>query len=93
MLQVIGIIKTLGSFLRLLPADTAISSAPVHAGEKSQDSKRQWDRGVKDILSNYLSSLHELVQGLEETAWDKQLHAKKESDHHMVENTSGWPPL
>lgn len=71
------VIKTPGSFLRLLPVDVAISSAPVLTGEKSQVSGRQWDRGVNDILSNYLSPLHRLVQGLEETTWDKQLHGKR----------------
>lgn len=34
------IIKTPRSFLRLLPVDTAISSAPVLTGEKSQVSAR-----------------------------------------------------
>lgn len=61
------IIKTPGSSLRLPPVDTAISSAPVLTGEKSQVSGRQSDRGVNDILSNYLSPLHMLVQRLEET--------------------------
>lgn len=71
------IIKTPWPFLRLLPVDMAISSAPVLTGEKSQVSGRQWDRGVNDILSNYLSPLHRLVLGLEETTWDKQLYGKR----------------
>lgn len=53
-----GIIKTPGSFLRLMPADMAISSAPALTGEKCQVSPRRRDRGVNDILSNYLSPLH-----------------------------------
>lgn len=68
--------KTPGSFLGL-PVDMAISSAPVLTREKSQVSGRWWDRGVNDILSNYLSPLHMLLQRLEENTWDKQLHGKR----------------
>lgn len=53
-----GIMKTPGSFLRLMPADMAISSAPALTGEKCQVSPRRRDRGVNDVLSNYLSPLH-----------------------------------
>lgn len=53
-----GIIKTHGSFLRLMPADMAISSAPALTVEKCQVSPRRRDTGVNDILSNYLSPLH-----------------------------------
>lgn len=41
MALVAHIIKTPGSFLRLLPVDMAISSAPVLTGAKSQVSRRQ----------------------------------------------------
>lgn len=64
-------------FLRSLPAEMAISSAPVLLVEKSQVSRRSWDTGMNDILSNYLSPPHRLVRGPKEAAWDEQLRRKR----------------
>lgn len=62
MALVTHIIKTPGSSLGLA-VDTTISSAPVFTGDKSQVRGRRRGRRVNDILSNYVSPLHMLVQG------------------------------
>lgn len=87
-----GIIKTHGSFLRLMPADMAISSAPALTGEKCQVSPRRRDRGVNDILSNYLSPLHRPGIGTWRDHMRQAITWKKILITVEVEHTSHSPP-
>lgn len=87
-----GIIKTPGSFLRLMPADMAISSAPVLTGEKCQVSPRRRDRGVNDILSNYLSPLHRPGTGTWGDHMRQAITWKKILITAEVEHASDCPP-
>lgn len=87
-----GLIKTPGSFLRLMPADMAISSAPALTGEKCQVSPRRRDRGVNDILSNYLSPLHRPGIGTWGDHMRQAITWKKILITAEVEHASDCPP-
>lgn len=73
------IIKTLGSFLRLLPVDMAISSAPVLTGEKSQVSRRQ--RETEEWMTSYPITCHLY------TDWCRDLRSPHETSNYMEKDS------
>lgn len=75
-----------------MPADMAISSAPAPTGEKCQVRPRRRDRGVNDILSNYLSPLHRPGIGTWGDHMRQAITWKKIPITGEVERASHCPP-